>query len=297
MSTNNLTIAEITRKTIPFLTGKGLPNPRLEADLMLAAVLGLPRVKLYSEWDRPLTPAEVQEYREILTKRVQGWPLAYLTGKKSFLNWELSVTPAVLIPRPETEELVETAITAVKGREGLRGADIGTGSGAIVISLAKALPGSRWYGVDISSAALEVARANAVNLGVDGQITFIRGNLAEPLLDSGCRFDLIVANPPYIPSSDIESLQPEVRREPRLALDGGPDGLEIYRRLIPDLPAVLAADGLVVVEHGHDQRQPLEALFRSAGYSCASIPDLAGRDRILKVWKETGVGHGQTIDN
>jgi release factor glutamine methyltransferase len=287
MSTNNLTIAEITRKTIPFLAEKGIPSPRLEADLMLAAVLGLPRVKLYAEWDRPLTPAEVQNYREILAKRVQGWPLAYLTGKKSFLSWEFSVTPAVLIPRPETEELVEAAIAAVKGRECLRGADIGTGSGAIVISLAKALPGSSWHGVDISSAALEVARANAINLEVDRQITFIRGNLMEPLLDSGCKFDLIVANPPYIPSSVIESLQPEVRKEPRLALDGGPDGLEIYRRLIPDLPRVLTDDGLVMVEHGHDQRRPLEALFRSAGYICTSIPDLAGRDRILTARKLT----------
>lgn len=286
MSTNNPTIAEITRKTIPFLAGKGLPNPRLEADLMLAAVLDLPRVKLYSEWDRPLTPAEIGSYREFLIKRVQGWPLAYLTGKKSFLSWELSVTPAVLIPRPETEELVEAAIAAAKGREDLRGADIGTGSGAIVISLAKALPGSRWYGVDISPEALEVARANAVNLEVDGAITFIRGNLLEPLLDSGYKFDLIAANLPYIPSSDIESLQPEVRKEPRLALDGGSDGLDIYRRLIPDLAVILADDGLVVLEHGYDQRGPLEDLFRSAGYGCASIPDLAGRDRILKAWKK-----------
>jgi release factor glutamine methyltransferase len=285
MSTNKLTIAEIITKTIPFLAEKGITNPRLEADLMLAAVLNLPRVKLYAEWDRPLNSEEVQNYREIMIKRVQGWPLAYLTGKKSFFSWDFIVTPAVLIPRPETEELVEAVISVVQGRQGLRGADIGTGSGAIVISLAKSLPGSNWYGVDISAEALGVARSNAVNLGVDQQITFVKGDLLEPLSESGDRFDLIVSNPPYIPSPDIEKLQPEVKKEPRLALDGGPDGLEIYRKFIPELDAVLADDGLVVVEHGYDQRQPLETLFRSAGYGCASIPDLAGRDRILTARK------------
>lgn len=281
MSISNLTIGSIITKTVPFLKEKGLPNPRLEADLLLAGVLKLPRVKLYSEWDRPLEPAEVQQYREIIVKRVQGWPLAYLTGKKSFLSWEFDITPAVLIPRPETELLVETVVEAVRERQGITGVDVGTGSGVIAIALAKLLPGSTWYASDLAPDALAVAEANAVQLGVDQQIRFIAGDLLEPVLDLGISFDIIVSNPPYIPSATISSLQPEVRREPLLALDGGPDGLEVYRRLLPQAWKLLTADGIIAVEHGFDQRVFLEELFKETGFHSQSITDLAGLDRVI----------------
>ncbi|HYH04085.1 MAG TPA: peptide chain release factor N(5)-glutamine methyltransferase [Bacillota bacterium] len=282
MSTNsNLTIAAILGKTVPYLAEKGLPNPRLEADLMLGFVLDLPRVKLYSDWDRPLNPDEIQRYREIIAKRVQGWPMAYLTGKKPFLSWDFVVNRAVLIPRPETEELVEAVVTAVKGRTVCWGADIGTGSGAIGIALAKALPESQWVAVDISPEALEVAQTNAANLEVAERIRFVQGDLLQPLLDSGQRFDLIVSNPPYIPSSEIAGLQPEVRKEPVLALDGGPDGLDPYRRMIPQLDQVLAPEGIVAFEHGADQREPLTELLNTAGYASTALQDLAGLDRII----------------
>lgn len=281
MSTNNPTIGSIIAKTVPFFKERGLPNPRLEADLLLAGVLKLPRVKLYSEWDRPLEPAEIRQYRAVIVKRVQGWPLAYLTGKKSFLSWEFDVTPAVLIPRPETELLVETVVDIVKGRQELKGVDVGTGSGVIAIALAKLLPGSKWYAIDLSPEALAVAEANAVQLGVDQQIRFINGDLLKPLLDLGECFDIIVSNPPYVPSATIETLQPEVRCEPSLALDGGPDGLDIYRRLLPQAEAMLTDDGICVVEHGWDQRDSLEKLFRESGFIPQSIPDLAGLDRII----------------
>lgn len=281
MSTNNLTIGSIIAKTVPFFKEKGLSNPRLEADLLLAGVLKLPRVKLYSEWDRPLEPAEIQQYREVIVKRVQGWPLAYLTGKKSFLSWEFDVNPAVLIPRPETEILVEAVVDLVKDRKELWGVDVGTGSGIIAIALAKLLPGSKWYAIDFSPEALAVAEDNAVQLGVDQQISFIKGDLLEPLMNLGKKFELIASNPPYVPSATIETLQPEVRREPPLAIDGGQDGLEIYKRLLPQAKALLAEGGFCAVEHGWDQRGSLEKLFKESGFIPQSIPDLAGLDRVI----------------
>ena len=281
MSINKLTVGSIIAKTVPFFKERALPNPRLEADLLLAGILKLPRIKLYSEWDRPLEPAEIQQYREVIVKRVQGWPLAYLTGKKSFLSWEFDVTPAVLIPRPETEILVETVVDLFKGRPEICGVDVGTGSGIIAITLAKLLPGSKWYAIDLSPEALVVAENNAIQLGVDQQISFLNGDLLRPIMALGEPYDIIISNPPYVPSATIETLQSEVRREPLLALDGGPDGLDIYRKLLPQAKEMLAEDGICAVEHGWDQRDLLVKLFEDSGFITQSIPDLAGLDRII----------------
>lgn len=279
----NLTIQDIINKTVPYLTEKGVPNPRLEADLMLAHILDWPRVKLYSQWDRSLEPKEVQRYREILIKRVQGTPLAYLTGKKAFLSWDFNVNHAVLIPRPETELLVEAAVDRLKNRSEIQGVDVGTGSGVIAISLAKLLPGSTWHAVDISKEAVAVATENANLLGVSPQITFLTGDLLEPVIPmtSPSKFDLIISNPPYIPSDEINTLQAEVQQEPWTALDGGADGLTFYRRLIPQAVKILAGDGYIILEHGFNQRPELEALMAQAGLACQSIPDLSGWDRVL----------------
>jgi release factor glutamine methyltransferase len=286
---NNLTIAGILAKTVPYFKEKGITNPRLEADLLLAAVLDLPRVKLYVDWERPLESSEIARYREMVTKRVQGWPLAYLAGKKSFLSWDFVVTPAVLIPRPETEELVAAVVTAASGWDHVKGVDVGTGSGVIGVALAKLLPGSHWCAVDLAEDALAVARLNAEKLDVADRIRFIQGDLLQPLLNSGECFDLIVSNPPYIPSAEIGGLQPEVRREPVLALDGGPDGLDLYRRMLPQLEQLLSGRGLIAVEHGYRQQEPLEQLFQAAGYTTDSLQDLAGWQRILIARKvETG---------
>ena len=277
----NLSIGDVIPKTVSYFAGHGISNPRLEADLLLAKVLNLPRVRLYSAWDRVLTPAELQQYRELIAKRVQGWPNAYLVGKRAFLSWDFSVTPAVLVPRPETEILVEAVYDRVKSRQVVSGVDVGTGSGIIAITLAKLLPQSTWIALDISPEALEVARVNAKNLGVESRITFRCGDLLEPYLSEQMHFDLILANPPYIPTGDLPSLAPEVQKEPRQALDGGPDGLEVYRRLLPQAATLLNKDGFIAVEHGFDQREPLEKLFRQEGLTPSPLRDLSGMDRVL----------------
>ncbi|HBF35894.1 MAG TPA: peptide chain release factor N(5)-glutamine methyltransferase [Firmicutes bacterium] len=280
-----MTIGEIITKTVPFFADKGIPGPRLEADLLLAHILDMPRVKLYSEWDRPLEPREIQQYRGIIVKRVQGLPLAYLIGKKSFLSWDLAVTPDVLIPRPETEILVEAAYDLFKNRTvPIRGVDVGTGSGAIVIALAKLMVQSEWLAIDISEQAVKIAQENACSLAVDSRITFLTGDLLEPILKDAApeaKFDLIVSNPPYIPSAEIAKLQVEVRQEPRLALDGGSDGLDIYRRLFPQVKKVISEDGVLILEHGDDQRSLLESIALENGFSSESLTDLAGRERVL----------------
>jgi len=283
MPINNelLTIGSIILKTVKFLAEKGLPNPRLEADLLLGEVLKLSRVKLYSEWDRPLEPSEVQRYRELIVKRVQGAPLAYLIEKKSFLSWEFRVTPAVLIPRPETELLVEVVCESLTGKTAIRGVDVGTGSGIIAISLAKLLPETIWEAIDLSEEAVKVARENAVSLGVSERINFLVGDLLAPLAQTEESFEVIVSNPPYIPTKDLGNLQVEVKKEPELALDGGVDGLELYRRLLPLAVKLLKPEGILAVEHGYDQRELLTELFCQAGLVCESRKDLAGLDRIL----------------
>lgn len=282
MSTNNnLTIGEVITKTTQFLNERGIPNPRLEADLLLAGILELPRVSLYSQWDRPLEPQEIQSYREIIVKRAQGWPVAYLTGKKAFLSWDFTVSPAVLIPRPETELLVETVVETTKFIRPLHGVDIGTGSGIIAIALAKLIPESTWEAVDISPEALKIAEKNAVNLGVADRIHFRQSDLLAEYAHQNEVFDVIVANPPYIREEDIGTLQPEVQKEPWLALNGGPDGLEVYRRLLPQATRLLKPGGWIALEHGDEQGDDLMTLAAEQGLSCRDLQDLAGRDRVL----------------
>ncbi len=286
MSTVKWTIGTIIQKTVPYLAGKGIPNPRLEADLMLMAVLDLPRVKLYSDWDRPLEPAEVQAYREIILRRVQGYPLAYLSGKKAFLSWDFEVNPAVLIPRPETELLVEAVVDRFRSAGEPVGIDVGTGSGVIAVALAKLLSGSRWTALDISDDALAVAERNAARLEVADRIRFCRSDLLEAILAEGTVVDVIVSNPPYIPRDEIAVLQPEVRKEPLLALDGGVDGLEVYRRLIPQAARCLKSGGVLALEHGFGQQEAVGRICEEHGFVWEGRADLSGIDRIVMAVKK-----------
>jgi release factor glutamine methyltransferase len=226
---------------------RGIPSARLDAEVLLAHVLKITRVALYTGFDKPLHENELGAYRDLIRRRLAGEPVAYLVGEQEFWSLPLAVDPRVLIPRRDTETLVETALRLARGAR--RIADIGTGSGAIVLALLKELPEATAVAVDASEDALAVARANAERHGMVERLRLVRGDLVAPL-DGG--FDLVVSNPPYIPRGDLPGLSPEVRREPPAALDGGADGLDALRRLVPAAKAKLAPGGWLLVEHGHE---------------------------------------------
>lgn len=254
----------------------------LDAPILLAHVLGVDRVALIAHPERPLTPAESAQFCALIERRAAGEPVPYLTGRRAFFDQTLIVTPDVLIPRPETEHLIEAALDWARGRDprDLRIADIGTGSGAIAVTLAAHLPGAHLWAVDVSAAALDVARKNAARAGVE--VAFLHGDLLGPLRDQP--LDLIAANLPYIPRADLDAL-PVAQHEPRLALDGGPDGLGLIRRLLDQAPPVLAPGGLLLLEIMAGQGAAVTALARAAfpGADVRVIPDLAGHDRVVRV--------------
>jgi len=260
----------------------------LDAAILLAHVLDLPRVTLLTHPETPLSAEQSARFAALVTRRAAGEPVAYLTGHRAFYDREFLVTPDVLIPRPETEHLIEAALTWARRQAergtGLRVADIGTGSGAIAVTLAAHLPDARLHAIDCSLAALEIARQNADRAGVTGRITFHQGDLLRPLLDAGERADLIAANLPYIPSADLDTLA-VARHEPRLALDGGPDGLDAVRRLLAQAPAALAAPGLILLEIGAGQGAAVAALAREQfpGAAISVLADYAGHNRLLSV--------------
>ncbi len=255
----------------------------LDAPLLLAHVLGCERAALLAHPQRPLTPVQSAEFRALVERRANGIPVAYLTGERAFFDLTLIVTPDVLIPRPETEHLVERALAWARIREGSpRIADVGTGSGAIAVTLARHLPGARVWALDASRAALGVARRNAARYGLGERIRFVQADLLGPLLGARGAFDLIVANLPYVPTSALEALA-VMHHEPRLALDGGPDGLTLIRRLLAQVPRVLAADGLLLLEIEATQGERAAALAAEAlpGARVTVHADYAGHDRVV----------------
>ena len=253
---------------------------RLDAELLLAHVLGEPRSLLRSHPEDPLAPAAVARFRALLGRRAAGEPLAYLTGRREFWSLDLAVTPAVLVPRPETELLVERAL-ALGPPGAARVADLGTGSGAIALALARERP--RWHIVatDVSPAALEVARANGAALGV-ASVEFLAGSWLEPL--GGRRFDLLLSNPPYVGADDPALADPALGFEPPLALTPpGGDALESLRLLARGAAAHLAPGGWLLLEHGADQGPEVRALLVAAGFAhVRSHRDLAGHERMTE---------------
>jgi len=246
--------------TKDFLLSKGVENARLEAEWLLCAVTGLDRVGLYLQYDKPLNERELTEYRNMVTRRARREPLQHILGSQEFYGREFSVTSDVLIPRHDTETLVSEAISRCPAARSVL--DIGTGSGCIAVTLQKLLPQAAVTATDISEAALSVAQQNADNHGA--AISILCGSLLEPV--AGRCFDLIVSNPPYIPTADIDSLAPEVREyDPYTALDGGSDGLEIYRKLVPAAIKHLNPGGWLLVEVGINQAEDVAALFRKTG--------------------------------
>ena len=371
------TVNKILQWTQQYFAGKGLENPRLDAEVLLCDVLGCRRIDLFMRLQQELLPEELKKYREYVLRRAAWEPLAYITGRKAFLQWEFKVTPAVLVPRPETELLVEKlvqcctgksltqlekeafwrkkaeeaknaaekvkAVSAEKlkeetdpekaaiwqqevadretvaaeaaeragmvwetdsdshsegpaedspvadktdgrpetGNTGISILDIGTGSGAILLSLLKLLPDSRGLAVDISAEALAVAKDNAALLGVADRTWFLQSDFWSRV-PARAQFDIIVSNPPYIPSRVIVTLARDVQREPRPALDGGADGLDAYRKIVADLPRHVKPDGLAAFEVGTGQGEAVAALCREQGFTVTAVMnDYAGIDRMV----------------
>jgi release factor glutamine methyltransferase len=278
------TVLDVVRWTTARFAERGVGTPRLDAELLVAHVLALPRVQLYVQFERVLTPDELAALRALIKRRQAGESVAYLTGRKEFWKLEFAVDARVLVPRPDTETLIEEAVARLPPSGELGGpppriADVGTGSGAIAITLAKLRTDAAVFATDVSAPALEVARANAERLAA--AVTFVEGDLAAPLA-AHAPFSLIVANLPYIPAGDLASLPLDVRTEPALALDGGTDGLDLVRRLVADAPALLGPGGVLALEIGDSQADATRALLRDAGFTDVQArQDLAGVERVV----------------
>ncbi len=271
-------VLDVLRWTTAHFEKHGVASARLDAELLAAHAFAMSRIELYAYFDRPLGAAELAAYRDLVSRRLAGEPVAYLLGHKEFWSLDLLVDPRVLIPRPDSETMVEEALDRLADPDA-RIADVGTGSGALALALAKERPKAQVFATDISPDALAVARANAERLGLT--ITFLQGDLEQPLTPLG-RFDLMVANLPYIPSAEIDGLAADVRSEPRLALDGGADGLALVRRLVAGAPEILHPDGCLALEIGAGQAGPVEELLRGAGFGgVRSRRDLAGIERVV----------------
>lgn len=253
----------------------GGASAQLEAEVLLAFVLGRTRGSLLAFPERVLDPLAAQRFGELVARRARGEPLAYLTGEREFFSLALLVSPAVLVPRSETEVLVELVLAALDGLQRPAVLDVGTGSGAIALAVKQARPDALVTASDASAAALAVARANAARLDLD--VRFVESQWFTALGEQ--RFDVIVSNPPYVRSADVQGA---LELEPRLALDGGADGLVAYRALLEGASAHLAPGGALLLEHGHDQRAELTELAAASGWRVtAAHDDLAGRARAL----------------
>ncbi|AQS60393.1 peptide chain release factor N(5)-glutamine methyltransferase [Desulforamulus ferrireducens] len=260
------------------------PSYALDAQILLSKVTGLDRTALLLKEDMILTEEQQRQYKSLLERRAWGEPVAYLTGTKEFMGLEFLVTPAVLIPRPDTELMVETALTFLQTEgEHPLAVDVGTGSGAIAISLAHYVPGLQVYAIDLSAAALEIAQKNATLHRVDQRVKFLQGNLLQPISpDLQGQVSAITANLPYIPSGEIAGLMPDVKDyEPHLALDGGCDGLDLYRLLIPQAYGLLKTGGLLLMEIGPGQGEGAQRLLPTAQWQTEVKLDLAGRERLV----------------
>lgn len=260
-------IGRVLRWAAEDFARRGHSSPRLDAELLLGHVLGVDRIRLITDATRPLADSELSAYRELIKRRRRGEPIAYIRGEREFYGHRFRVDARVLVPRPDTEILVEVALTRTLPRSLYgRALDLCTGSGCVAIAFALARRTWKVTGVDVSDAAAGLARENAQRLGAAFSTRWLLGDLFAPLAPEE-RFELITANPPYIPQADIASLDADVRDfEPHLALDGGADGLDLVRRVIEQAPERLAAGGVLAMEIGHDQADRVAALFEARGF-------------------------------
>jgi release factor glutamine methyltransferase len=277
------TIRRLLDWTRAFLAGKGIESARLEAELLLAHALGCAKIALYTRYEEVPDDAQRTTFRELVQRRVKGQPVAHLLGKKEFFSLEFEVGPAVLIPRPDSEWLVSEAQDIAKPLATPRLLDIGTGSGCLAIALAVRVKNAQVTAIDRSDEALAVAQRNAAKHKVTERVRFLNGDLFGPVV--GEQFDVIVSNPPYIPTAEVERLAPEVRDfEPRLALDGGPDGFAIIDRLLIEAGSYLVPGGTLLFEIGHDQADAARSRAEAMGWTVVkAIKDAGNHVRVLRV--------------
>lgn len=278
------TILRLLNWTQTYLREKGSESPRLDAEVLLSHVLQTDRVKLYTQYAQEVGSADRASYRELIRKRAEGAPVAYLVGRKEFFSLPLAVSPSVLIPRPDTEFAVVECLDVLKGRPDPLVIDVGTGSGAIALAIAHQRIDARLLAVDLSPEALAVARSNAERHHLSDRVEFVEGDLLSRAADRG-PFDVIVSNPPYIPTAVIPTLEAGVRDfEPHLALDGGTDGLRVVARLVEQAVPLLKPGGHLILEIGSDQEQPVRDMLGSRPELelAPTVRDGAGHPRVIR---------------
>ena len=284
--TSAWTVLSLLNWAAPYLGKHGSTSPRLDAELLLARVLTCQRLELYLRFDKPLAPVELEAFKELILQRRQGVPVAYLLGTREFWSLDFKVNEAVLVPRPETEHLVEAAIEFIEKYfpEGCPVLDIGTGCGNIILALAHYFATAAKFsglGSDLRPAALAVAQENAANLKIE-TVSWLTSDLFSALTPGTHAFDLIVSNPPYITAAEMKSLPREVLCEPAAALDGGPDGLEFYRQISQEAKNFLKPGGGLIFEVGDGQAAAVKKILASNNYSAISTKyDLARHERVV----------------
>ncbi len=274
------TVVDVLKKTETFFRTRGIPSPRLDAELIVGHHLGLERVALYLQFDRPLSEAELRPMRADVQRRADREPVAWILGTKGFWSLDLESHKDVLVPRPDSETLVTAALELVPEAGPCFIADIGCGTGAIGLAILSERPDAKLFATDMSDAALRCTKANVQALELNDRVAVLKGSLLDPIPETR-PIDIVVSNPPYIPTDDIDGLSPEIaKHEPRLALDGGTDGLDIYRALIPQ--AAARARTAVLVEHGDGQHEAVAAMMHSAGLrEISEHKDLTGTVRVM----------------
>ena len=276
------TILDVLKWCTGFFEVKMIDSARRDAEVLIGHALGLSRMEVYLHYARPLGEVERSSIRELVKRRARREPVAYITGIREFWSLEFEVNPAVLIPRPETEHVVERALAILKDVAAPTVVDVGTGSGAILLALASELAEGSFWGTDISDGATSVARKNASRLGLSERVVIKRGDLLDPVTDLAGRIDLIVSNPPYIPSREIAGLMPEVSEyEPHTALDGGPDGLAVIRSLVARAGEMLRPGGSLVCEIHPPLCSTIVSLFEERLSSVVVDRDLASMERVV----------------
>lgn len=283
------TILAVLRWSTAFFQSRGIESARNTAEMLLAHALKLEKIDLYLRYDQPLAQQELAAYKALIKRRLNAEPVAYILGVKAFWKQTLGVSSDVLIPRPETEHLVEAALQcmpAVVGVAPWRVLDLGTGSGAVVLALAAERPGHLFFAVDNSFKALGIAKSNAKRYQLDAQVRFVCGHWLQAFGAHGPLFDLIVSNPPYIPRTEIPRLAPDIRHyEPLQALDGGADGLAAIGAILRSAGAFLKPEGCLLLEIGYDQKDTVSRLTQGTGSftGCEFFRDYAGHTRVVKL--------------